>query len=204
MWCKSWGIQSIRKLEKLWIRHLFIFAASWTSSNKEMHAECTCKLVPRVHQKLVRSRFFFNLQPAFPRCWILVIDQMQHVNPNSSMLEFVNNFWKNHFIIYGLTTSNLTPWPMNALHSIRSLVSLAEWVTVHNIPPATRSGKFFSKIHLHGVKHPILGPHKYKGTGEAPLWASLPYFTLDRKDWQQIEFHEMLTEKLSWILNGIF
>jgi hypothetical protein len=149
MWCKSWGIQIIRKLEKFWIRHPFIFAASWTSSNKEMHAECTCKLVPHVHQKLVRSRFFFNLQPAFPRCWILVIDQVQHVNPNSSMLEFVNNF-------YGLTTSNLTPRPMSALHSIRSLVSLAEWVTVHNIPPATRSGRFFHNSFTWG-KEPHLG-----------------------------------------------
>jgi hypothetical protein len=153
MWCKSWGIQIIRILEKLWIRHQFIFAASWTSSNKEMHAECTCKLVPCVHKKLVRSRFFFNLQPAFPRCWILVIDHLQHVNPNSSML---NNFWKNRFVIYGLTTSNLTPWPMSALHSIRSLVSLAEWVTVHNIPPATRSGRFFQNSFTWG-KEPHLG-----------------------------------------------
>jgi hypothetical protein len=57
----------------------------------------------------------------------------------------------------GLTASNLTPWPMSALHSIRCLVSLAEWVTLHNIPPATWSGRFFSKFIYMGLRTPSWG-----------------------------------------------
>jgi hypothetical protein len=93
-----------------------------------------------------------------------------NINMNLCWKNTWTTFEKIPLLLHGLTTRKVTPWCVNALHSIRLLVRHAEckprshFVT-SVLPLEKERAEDFFKYCLHRLENPISRPHQYQGTG---------------------------------------